>query len=125
MIERALAISRKEIERHRLQALGELKNRLVWIEPAVPRISEPVIRTCSGISSAAWAIWTCATCWACAASTFANVNNDADPIRVASLDVIGFTRSPQVPSLALSKWWSDSSQLLPLTGKPSGLSLSL
>ena len=39
MIERALAISRKEIERHRLAALGELKNRIVWIEPAVPRIS--------------------------------------------------------------------------------------
>jgi NTE family protein len=39
MMERALAISRKEIERHRLAALGELKNRLVWIEPAVPRIS--------------------------------------------------------------------------------------
>jgi Predicted esterase of the alpha-beta hydrolase superfamily len=39
MMERALAISRKEIERHRLAALGELKNRLVWIAPAVPRIS--------------------------------------------------------------------------------------
>lgn len=39
MLERALAISRKEIEGHRLRALGELKNRLLWIEPTVPRVS--------------------------------------------------------------------------------------
>ena len=39
MMERALAISRKEIERHRLRALGELKDRLVWIEPTVPGVS--------------------------------------------------------------------------------------
>lgn len=39
MMERALAISRKEIERHRLAALGELKDRLLWVEPKVPRVS--------------------------------------------------------------------------------------
>jgi NTE family protein len=39
MMERALAISRKEIERLRLQSLGELNERLMWIEPDVPRVS--------------------------------------------------------------------------------------
>ncbi|HKP12285.1 MAG TPA: patatin-like phospholipase family protein, partial [Blastocatellia bacterium] len=39
MMERALAISRKEVERHRLAALGELRERLTWVEPAVPRVS--------------------------------------------------------------------------------------
>jgi NTE family protein len=39
MMERALAISRKEIERHRLQSLGQLRERLTWVEPAVPRVS--------------------------------------------------------------------------------------
>jgi NTE family protein len=39
MLERALAISRKEIEGHRLRALGQLKNRLLWIESPAPRVS--------------------------------------------------------------------------------------
>src|ERR1700682_3853023 len=55
---------------------------------------DPGIRTCSGTSWAAWAICACATCWACAESAVANVNNDAEPIRVASLDVVGFIVIP-------------------------------
>src|SRR5712672_3393757 len=56
-------------------------------------MSDPVIRTCSGTSWAC-AICACATCCACAASTFVNVSNDAEPIRVASLDVVGFMVLP-------------------------------
>src|SRR6266404_2098632 len=58
-------------------------------------MSGPVISTCSGISWPACAICACATCCACAASIFVNVNNDAEPIRVASLDVVGFTVTPR------------------------------
>src|SRR6266481_2720478 len=57
-------------------------------------MSDPVIRTCSGTSWAC-AICACATCCACAASTFVNVSNDAEPIRVASLVVVGFTMTPR------------------------------
>src|ERR1700674_3630955 len=57
-------------------------------------MSDPVIRTCSGTSWAACAICACATCWACAESAVAIVNNDAEPIRVASLDVVGFIVIP-------------------------------
>src|SRR5882672_725537 len=57
-------------------------------------MSDPVIRTCSGTSWAC-AICACATCCACAARTFVNVNNDAEPIRVASLDVVGFIAFPR------------------------------
>jgi len=39
LMERALNISRKEIEKHRLNALGEIKNNITWVEPAVPRVS--------------------------------------------------------------------------------------
>ena len=39
LMERALNISRKEIEKHRLQQLGEIKNSITWVEPQVPRVS--------------------------------------------------------------------------------------
>lgn len=38
-MERALNISRKEIENHRLKGLGEIRNRITWVEPQVPRVS--------------------------------------------------------------------------------------
>src|SRR5882757_3140681 len=56
-------------------------------------MSDPVIKTCSGTSWAC-AIWACATCCACAARAFVNVSNDAEPMRVASLDVVGFMVLP-------------------------------
>lgn len=39
LMERALNIARKEIERRRLDALGELNGRMLWVEPDVPRVS--------------------------------------------------------------------------------------
>ncbi|MFP5262161.1 MAG: patatin-like phospholipase family protein [Blastocatellia bacterium] len=39
LMERALNISRKEIERHRLCALGEIRDRITWVEPTVPRVT--------------------------------------------------------------------------------------
>ena len=39
LMERALNISRREIEGRRLEALGELKNKIIRIEPEVPRVS--------------------------------------------------------------------------------------
>jgi NTE family protein len=39
LMERALNISRREIEKRRLEALGELKNRITRVEPVVPRVS--------------------------------------------------------------------------------------
>jgi NTE family protein len=39
MLEKALTAARQEIEGHRLNGLGELKERLVWIEPQVPQLS--------------------------------------------------------------------------------------
>jgi NTE family protein len=39
MLERALAIARREIEHHRTAMLNEWKERLVWIEPTVPPVS--------------------------------------------------------------------------------------
>lgn len=39
LMERALNISRREIERHRLEALGQLKNHIIRVEPDAPRIS--------------------------------------------------------------------------------------
>jgi predicted acylesterase/phospholipase RssA len=36
MLEKSLTAARKEIEHHRLQALGKFKERIVWIEPQVP-----------------------------------------------------------------------------------------
>jgi len=58
---------------------------------AVPRMSEPVISTVSGISSAC-AVCPCATCWfcACAEIALAMVTNDAVPMSTANLDAVGF-----------------------------------
>jgi NTE family protein len=39
LMERALNISRREIERHRLEALGEMRDKITWIEPIVPRVT--------------------------------------------------------------------------------------
>jgi NTE family protein len=39
LMERALNISRKEIERHRLEALGEMRDKITWVEPVVPRVT--------------------------------------------------------------------------------------
>jgi hypothetical protein len=62
---------------------------------AVPRISEPVISTCSGTSCGlACAICAWAICWACAAIALAMVNSDAEPKSVASLDVLEFIDFP-------------------------------
>src|SRR5258706_9440437 len=62
---------------------------------AVPRMSEPVIRTCSGTSIGdACAVCACATCWACASSEVANVRNEAVPNNALSLDVVGLMEIP-------------------------------
>jgi hypothetical protein len=34
-----LTAARKEIEGHRLNGLGEMKERIVWIEPSVPQLA--------------------------------------------------------------------------------------
>lgn len=39
LMERALNISRREIEGRRIEALGELKNKIMRVEPDVPRVS--------------------------------------------------------------------------------------
>lgn len=39
MLEKALSAARKEIEQHRINALGEMKERIVWIEPVVPQLA--------------------------------------------------------------------------------------
>lgn len=39
MLEKALTAARQEIEQHRLKALGEMKEKLVWIEPVVPQLA--------------------------------------------------------------------------------------
>jgi NTE family protein len=39
MLEKALTAARKEIEGHRLNGLGEMKERIVWIEPVVPQLA--------------------------------------------------------------------------------------
>ncbi|MEW6131123.1 MAG: patatin-like phospholipase family protein [Acidobacteriota bacterium] len=38
MLEKSLTAARKEIEQHRVEALGEFKERLSWIEPIVPQL---------------------------------------------------------------------------------------
>jgi NTE family protein len=38
LLEQALTAARKEIERHRLAALGDVQSRIVWVEPVVPPI---------------------------------------------------------------------------------------
>src|SRR5579864_7299276 len=61
-------------------------------------MSEPVIKTCSGMApGAACAICACAVCCcACATTMLVSVRNDADPIRVAIRDAVGFIVSPPV-----------------------------
>src|ERR1700680_2695778 len=62
---------------------------------AVPWISEPVTRTCSGTCSGlACAVCACATCCACAAAALTNVRNDAVPNSVVSRDAVGFMDAP-------------------------------
>ncbi len=39
LMERALSVARREIEQHRLSALGDAKQRITWIEPVVPKVS--------------------------------------------------------------------------------------
>jgi NTE family protein len=38
MLEKALTAARREIEEHRLNGLGEMKAKLVWIKPLVPEL---------------------------------------------------------------------------------------
>jgi NTE family protein len=38
MLEKALTAARKEIDQHRLEALGLAKEKMVWIEPQVPQL---------------------------------------------------------------------------------------
>ena len=38
LLEQALAAARKEIEGHRLNALGDVESRITWVEPVVPPI---------------------------------------------------------------------------------------
>ena len=38
LFEQALTAARKEIEQHRLKALGDAKSRITWVEPVVPPI---------------------------------------------------------------------------------------
>lgn len=38
MLEKSLAVARKEIEQHRLNALQKFTERMVWIEPQVPQL---------------------------------------------------------------------------------------
>jgi NTE family protein len=38
MLEKALTAARKEIEQHRVRALGAMQERIVWIEPQVPQL---------------------------------------------------------------------------------------
>ncbi|MBI3652403.1 MAG: patatin-like phospholipase family protein [Acidobacteria bacterium] len=39
MLEKALTAARLEIDQHRLRALGEMQEKIVWIEPQVPPLS--------------------------------------------------------------------------------------
>jgi NTE family protein len=54
LMERALNISRREIERHRLRALGEIRNNITWVEPAVPRVSAKDLSTGKAAIDAAY-----------------------------------------------------------------------
>jgi NTE family protein len=45
LMERALNISRKEIERRRLDALGEIKDKITWVEPIVPPVTPKTLST--------------------------------------------------------------------------------
>lgn len=39
LMERALSVARREIEQHRLSRLGDISQRIKWIEPVVPKVS--------------------------------------------------------------------------------------
>ncbi len=39
MLEKALTAARKEIEQHRIRALGEREEKVIWLEPVVPQLS--------------------------------------------------------------------------------------
>jgi len=54
LLERALNISRKEIERHRLAALGEIRNRITWVEPTVPRVTPRTLSAGKDAADAAY-----------------------------------------------------------------------
>jgi NTE family protein len=54
LMERALNISRKEIERHRLEALGELRDKLTWVEPVVPRVTPRTLQDGKAAADAAY-----------------------------------------------------------------------
>jgi len=54
LMERALNISRKEIERHRLNALGEIKNKITWVESVVPRVTPSTLATGKDAADAAY-----------------------------------------------------------------------
>jgi NTE family protein len=54
LMERALNISRKEIERHRLDALGEMKNKITWVESNVPRVTPGTLAAGKDAADAAY-----------------------------------------------------------------------
>ncbi|MGA9769895.1 MAG: patatin-like phospholipase family protein [Blastocatellia bacterium] len=54
LMERALNISRKDMEGRRLEALGEMRNKITWIEPAVPRVSARDLSTGKDAARAAY-----------------------------------------------------------------------
>jgi NTE family protein len=54
MMERALNISRRDMEGRRLEALGELKNRIIRVEPDVPRVSAKNLSTGKDAARAAY-----------------------------------------------------------------------
>lgn len=44
LMERALSVARREIEQHRLSALGDMKQRIKWVETVVPKVSPKDLR---------------------------------------------------------------------------------
>jgi NTE family protein len=54
LMERALNISRREIESRRLEALGEIKNRIIRVEPTVPQVSARNLSTGRAAAHAAY-----------------------------------------------------------------------
>jgi NTE family protein len=54
LMERALNISRREIEGRRIEALGELKNKITRVEPDVPRVSASNLSTGKDAARAAY-----------------------------------------------------------------------
>lgn len=54
LMERALNISRREIERRRLEALGEMREKITWVEPVVPRVTPGTLSTGRAAADAAY-----------------------------------------------------------------------